>query len=196
MADKERIIFTGLTGTLGKEFLAKYSDKYDIIGVDRKTHDLSKKIKIDCLPSLQGNGLPFTHAVFSANSCAQKKLIEYTDKEITAAMNVAIGSVITMVQQLVKSWEGSTNDKTITIISSVSGLKPYGLNQVLYGTIKAAQLAMVDQLATQLQPLNVRVNAIVPTAFPRIVSTAIVAAAIDELISYRHNRFKYLIDGV
>lgn len=83
-------------------------------------------------------------------------------------------------------WQGRTDNRelrrNVVNISSSSGLHVYPNEwQGLYSASKAALNYLTCHLAHDLQPLGVRVNALCPTAFPRLTPTERVARAIIAL---------------
>lgn len=67
-------------------------------------------------------------------------------------------------------------------VSSIAGSRVYsGNGQSVYGAAKAAMNMLTRHMASEFQAIGVRVNAIAPNTFPRIVSLERVLAGIREL---------------
>ncbi len=202
-----RVLITGHTGRLGVPLVNALSETFDVVGVSRKklkglnasqiSCDL-KRTPDDLVANARDDGPIFEHAVLAANLCPWKELGELTNEDIATALSVGVTSVLKVAQQLEADWKACTRDakydRSITIVSSIAGAKVFGTKQVLYGTVKAAQFALAEQLAGALAPLNVRVNVLLPNSFPSIIKTEAVVSSIVRLINGRENRLKeYLL---
>jgi NAD(P)-dependent dehydrogenase (short-subunit alcohol dehydrogenase family) len=86
-----------------------------------------------------------------------------------------------------RAWQASSEDnrrhnRNVINVSSVSAFNVYsGRGQIGYSASKAALNIASLHLASELAPVGVRVNVLAPNAFPRIVSTERVLAALCEL---------------
>lgn len=72
--------------------------------------------------------------------------------------------------------------RNVVSVTSTAGVFAYlGQGQSVYAATKAALNHLTVHLADELSPIGVRVNAVAPNAFPAIVPTNRVAAAVVEL---------------
>src|SRR5262249_25257665 len=75
-----------------------------------------------------------------------------------------------------------TCNMNIVNVSSTEGLKiSRGLNQSIYSSSKAALIFLTRHMADEFGAIGVRVNALAPNTFPRIVPTASVVEGIRTL---------------
>jgi NAD(P)-dependent dehydrogenase (short-subunit alcohol dehydrogenase family) len=80
--------------------------------------------------------------------------------------------------------ENRAVNRNIVNLSSTAGLKIYhNLNQSIYSASKAALNFLTRHMADEFRPIGLRVNAVAPNTFPRIVSTESVVAAVRKLDS-------------
>jgi NAD(P)-dependent dehydrogenase (short-subunit alcohol dehydrogenase family) len=78
--------------------------------------------------------------------------------------------------------ENRAANRNIVNLSSTAGLKIYhNLNQSIYSASKAALNFLTRHMADEFRPIGLRVNAVAPNSFPRIVSTESVVAAVRKL---------------
>jgi NAD(P)-dependent dehydrogenase (short-subunit alcohol dehydrogenase family) len=78
--------------------------------------------------------------------------------------------------------ENRAANRNIVNLSSTAGLKIYhNLNQSIYSASKAALNFLTRHMADEFRPIGLRVNAVAPNTFPRIVSTESVVAAVRKL---------------
>jgi NAD(P)-dependent dehydrogenase (short-subunit alcohol dehydrogenase family) len=72
--------------------------------------------------------------------------------------------------------------RNVINVSSLAGVEIFpNLGQSVYSATKAALNHMTRHMANEFRPLGIRVNALAPNSFPRIVSTARVADALVTL---------------
>lgn len=80
--------------------------------------------------------------------------------------------------------ENAAVNRSVINISSTAGLHVYpGQGQSVYAATKAALNQLTLHMAAELAPIGVRVNAVAPNAFPRIVPTARVCWAVHQFAS-------------
>jgi len=73
-------------------------------------------------------------------------------------------------------------NRNVVNVASTAGLKIYrGLNQSIYSASKAALIFLTRHMADEFGTIGVRVNALAPNTFPRIVSTESVVEGIRSL---------------
>jgi NAD(P)-dependent dehydrogenase (short-subunit alcohol dehydrogenase family) len=78
--------------------------------------------------------------------------------------------------------ENRAANRNIVNLSSTAGLKIYhNLNQSVYSASKAALNFLTRHMADEFRPIGLRVNAVAPNTFPRIIPTEGVVAAIRKL---------------
>jgi NAD(P)-dependent dehydrogenase (short-subunit alcohol dehydrogenase family) len=78
--------------------------------------------------------------------------------------------------------ENRAERRGVVNISSVSGLRVFpGLHQSVYSASKAALNYLSLHMAEEFGTFGVRVNALLPTSFPRVIPTANVADALAQL---------------
>jgi NAD(P)-dependent dehydrogenase (short-subunit alcohol dehydrogenase family) len=86
-------------------------------------------------------------------------------------------------------------NRNIVNVSSTAGVKIYrGLHQGLYSASKAALNFLSRHMADEFSSMGVRVNALAPNSFPRLVRTSKVASAIVKLDSGQMNGSVLLLD--
>ena len=108
------------------------------------------------------------------------------DVERTFAMNVAVplALAVRVVQQFWRDRpaENSAAGRNVVNVSSLSGSRVYPhLGQAVYAASKAALTHLTRHLGAEFATYGVRVNAVAPTSFPALVSTAAVTDAIVRL---------------
>ncbi|WP_227979092.1 SDR family NAD(P)-dependent oxidoreductase [Nocardia spumae] len=79
--------------------------------------------------------------------------------------------------------ENRARNRNIVNVSSLSGSRVYTGGQAIYAASKAALDHLTRHIAVEFAEFGVRANGIAPTAFPALVPTEVVAAAIAELDS-------------
>lgn len=185
----ENILVTGHTGVLGNELMKLAPN---MIGISRSNgYDLAnlKPTAMEELWELHG---PITHVVHCANLRSINNLELQTADQAADAYKVAVYSACEIYKQLTPLWKNVKLDKSLTLISSVSGTYYCGANQVIYGPLKAAQIS----LATYLDSLSdVRCNVVIPDGFPRYIPTQRVVDAISRCMNdIRLRRANIVID--
>lgn len=77
--------------------------------------------------------------------------------------------------------ENRAENRNVVNVSSLSGSKVYGGSQAVYASSKAALNHLTRHMAAEFDSFGVRVNGLAPNAFPGVVSTESVAAALVRL---------------
>jgi NAD(P)-dependent dehydrogenase (short-subunit alcohol dehydrogenase family) len=73
-------------------------------------------------------------------------------------------------------------NRNIINVSSIAGTNVYsGVGQSVYAASKAALDHMTRHMAVEFREIGIRVNALAPNSFPRIIPTARVVEALKEL---------------
>ncbi|MDI1296750.1 MAG: glucose 1-dehydrogenase [bacterium] len=93
----------------------------------------------------------------------------FPDKAWASVMAVNVQGPFTLVREMLAILEKSGSDtdpSRIINIGSVAGVKPEGLSAYSYAASKAAVHMLTRDLASDLAPRNITVNAIVPGFFP------------------------------
>ena len=120
-----------------------------------ETEEAGKKVSDFIL----SNGMEIESAVFAAGIFAVKPLRMIKHDFFLKSLDIAVFSVIQIIQILTAKKINGNNLKNAVIISSISarqGVKGYGM----YSAVKAGLLGLMRSLAVEFAPI--RVNAIVP----------------------------------
>lgn len=126
------------------------------LAVDFTKTEETNKLITDFIVS---NNIEIEDAVFAAGIFSVKPLRMIKHDSFIKSLDIAIFSVIQIMQIVTAKKINGNNFKNAVIISSVSaiqGVKGYGL----YSTVKAGLLGLMRSLAVELAPM--RINAIVP----------------------------------
>lgn len=109
---------------------------------------------------LISNQMQVSHAVFAAGVFSIKPLRVVDYSFVKKNFDIALFSIIAIMQLLSSKKVNANSLKSVVMISSVSavlGTKGYGI----YGSVKAAMLGLMKSLAAELAP-QTRVNAVLP----------------------------------
>ena len=132
--------------------------------------DLSGLAGAEALASeLQARESKIDILVNNAGQAWGASLEEFPEKGWDRVLNVNVKGPFFVIQQLLPLLEaaGDADDPARIInIGSIDGLRPPRLQTYSYSPSKAAIHAMTRQLAAELAPRNVIVNAIAPGPFP------------------------------
>lgn len=198
---KKTVLFTGSTGRLGSFFAARYGNQYKIIGVARR-QPASPLPFLDFIACDLGSGLdPIFERIASKqyqidvviNAAVGSRWVGVANKTMTEfqrefAINVAVP--LELSNRILQSqWEGAGSEKnhahnrSVVNLSSTAGVYVYpGSGQGAYAAEKAALNMLSRHMALEYEPFGIRVNAIAPNTFPRIVSVERVAQSVAECI--------------
>jgi NAD(P)-dependent dehydrogenase (short-subunit alcohol dehydrogenase family) len=77
--------------------------------------------------------------------------------------------------------ENRRRNRSVVNLSSISGVETYGGGQGVYAASKAALNALTRHMALDYAPIGVRVNALAPTGFPRLIPIERVVERIRQL---------------
>ena len=99
---------------------------------------------------------------------------------VTAPLRLA--TVVAEMYWSAHELENRRERRNIVNITSVSAIQVFPhCGQAIYSASKAAFLLLSCHMSAEFASLGIRVNAIAPTAFPRLVSTDAVLDAIEQL---------------
>ncbi len=135
--------------------LLPFSDKHLSLVVDfsniEESEDIIKKFILD-------NNIEIKHAVFAAGIFSIKPLRMLTHNYFQKSFDIAVYSIIQIMQIVTSKKINKDNFESAVIISSIAakvGTKGY----VLYSGVKAALLGITHSLAVEFAP-NIRTHAI------------------------------------
>lgn len=171
MSSKKKVIITGCSGRLATQFIAAFSNKYDITGISRKPKNNSLEYN-----HIQLSLCNYSSVISSDIDCWINNAYFYNMQEPQNyngkfLEEIYIGLVLPyeISCALYDVWHNSGMDKSILNISSISGINFYSTNQTTYSACKAGLNRMTQDLSKSFLP-KVRVNAIAPNSFPYYVS--------------------------
>lgn len=116
--------------------------------------------KIQLQDYMSSNQIQVSYAVFAAGIFSVKPLRSLDYPFLKKNFDIALFSVIALMQLLSSKKMNANNLESVVMVSSVSalmGTKGYSI----YGSVKAAMLGLMKSLAAELSP-RVRVNAVLP----------------------------------
>ena len=116
--------------------------------------------KIQLQDYMSSNQIQVSYAVFAAGIFSVKPLRSLDYPFLKRNFDIALFSVIALMQLLSSKKMNANNLESVVMVSSVSalmGTKGYSI----YGSVKAAMLGLMKSLAAELSP-RVRVNAVLP----------------------------------
>lgn len=176
-------------------FFNKYQDDYLIVGCGRTAkpnsahHFIQADITTQAEEIVKETLQKFKRIDVLCNNAAIyhcRPLEEISSKEMMDVYNTNVIAPHVLSMTVFKMfWKdrakrNGERNRNIINISSISGLKIYD-QQGAYGPSKAALNMLTDFQARELEPYNIRVNALAPTAFPRIISSEKVAAEVVKM---------------
>lgn len=173
MLRKAKVLFTGYSGNLGRNFSELYGRVCDIDGIAKngnkeqvgiKNHilcDLSQQLSSEFLNNITEAN--YDHLVISSVSKPYHVNLDTTEEEgvLTSLLNESIVSGYLIAKAFTKS--DHLRNRSITIISSTSAIYPE--TKMFYGVIKAAQQSLSYQLAYRLKSTKIRSNCLLPGRF-------------------------------
>lgn len=116
--------------------------------------------KIQLQDYMSSNQIQVSYAVFAAGIFSVKPLRSLDYPFLKKNFDIALFSVIALMQLLSSKKMNANNLESVVMVSSVSalmGTKGYSI----YGSVKAAMLGLMKSLAAELSP-RTRVNAVLP----------------------------------
>lgn len=153
--------------------LLPFSDKHLSLVVDfsniEESEDIIKKFILD-------NNIEIKHAVFAAGIFSIKPLRMLTHDYFQKSFDIAVYSIIQIMQIVTSKKINKDNFESAVIISSIAakvGTKGY----VLYSGVKAALLGITHSLAVEFAP-NIRINSILPGSI-RTKATAFIYNSVE-----------------
>jgi NAD(P)-dependent dehydrogenase (short-subunit alcohol dehydrogenase family) len=199
---KRVCLLTGAGGRLGQAFCSLHADRYAIAAVHGRRRppegpdvlpieaDLTRPEHLE--RAVQAALDRFGRVDLIVNAAVryvlEPALDEATLSSLQAQFEVNVFAPLRLVAAVARAgWQGREADnraqnRSVVNVSSLSGTNVYeGRGQAAYAASKAALDMLTRHLASELKPLGVRCNAVAPNAFPRLVSTEAVAAAIARL---------------
>ena len=157
--DGHNLLLTDLSEEALQETVSSLSElgKHMFLPLDFSDVESAKEALKDYLVS---NNIEVSHAVFAAGIFSVKPLRMIDYGFLKKNFDIALFSIVELVQLLASKKVNSDNLKAAVMISSVSaimGTKGY----CVYSAVKGAMLGLVKSMATELAP-KTRVNAILP----------------------------------
>jgi NAD(P)-dependent dehydrogenase (short-subunit alcohol dehydrogenase family) len=110
----------------------------------------SKSVRISHLISLAGGAFPEEFGGFRALEM----------DIINSSINLNLTSHLCITKRILPLMEGNYCNRTITFVSSINAIMDFGL--VPYSAAKAGLLGATRALASELGPLGIRVNSVLP----------------------------------
>jgi NAD(P)-dependent dehydrogenase (short-subunit alcohol dehydrogenase family) len=182
-------LFTGVSGRLGRDFCARYTDRYDIIGVWWSTKPDVPICKLGSTDKDPG-------AIFglrtdlreegAVEAVAEKVIARFDSVDWQFFLNAA--APVRLVSALVRgSWQATPEEnrqrrRNVVNLSSIAATVVYeGRGQGGYAATKAALDAFTRHQASELAPIGIRVNGLAPNTFPGLVPTESVSDKVVEL---------------
>lgn len=193
---KKRVaLITGSMGRLGSALCEKYYDDYYFVGVGRTKksnfahHFIQADINTDAKAIVEETLQKFKRLDLLVNNAAIysiKPLEEITGEEMAQvfqtnviAPHVLSNTVLHLFWKARKE-KNKERNRNIINVSSISATNVYG-GQGVYAPSKAALNILTLYQAKEFAAYNIRVNALAPTGFPRIITTESVADAVVEM---------------
>jgi NAD(P)-dependent dehydrogenase (short-subunit alcohol dehydrogenase family) len=101
---------------------------------------------------------------------------------VNATMPIAVAAVVARRFWLHRRAENEACGRNVVNISSMASFGVVaGIGLSAYSASKVALNMLTGHLAAELRPIGVRVNAIAPTSFPRLVPTSVVTDAVVDV---------------
>jgi len=200
MANKPVIILTGCSGELGKTFIQRYAQDYEILGISRhnppNTQQAYRFFQAH-LPEDAGQVVSACIELHGRLDLIVNNAVIYDLKDITdtnmedfsyqLAVNVAAPLALANegLKQYWRQQPGEENlhkHRGVIHISSMSGVTAFlGHQQGAYASCKSALNMLTLHMADEYARYGVSVNAIAPGNFPHTISTESVCKKIIEL---------------
>jgi NAD(P)-dependent dehydrogenase (short-subunit alcohol dehydrogenase family) len=194
-------VLTGAGGKLGAAFCNLYRERYRILAVHRRRAPPAEGVvalQADlAAPGAIEGVVSEALARFGRIDLLVNNAVQYTlapvlsDKllsSLEAQFAVNVFAPLRLAAEVARRfWTGRAEEnqranRNLVNVSSLSGVNVYGnVGQSAYSATKSALNMLTRHLAVELASLSVRVNAVAPNGFPRIVSTEAVAASIVQL---------------
>lgn len=135
----------------------QYPNFHRILALDFSDVENAKTVLQDYIVS---NQIQVSHAVFAAGVFSVKPLRSLDYSFVKRNFDIALFSIIAIMQLLSSKKMNANNLESVVMISSVSavmGTKGYSV----YGAVKSAMLGLMKSLAVELAP-KTRVNVVLP----------------------------------
>lgn len=101
--------------------------------------------------------------VANAGITSFANFLDCTESQFDGMMAINLKGTFFLVQEAVKAMTTFEGNKSILIMSSVTGIQAHG-QLTAYGMSKAALAMMAKNLVVELSPLGIRINALAPGA--------------------------------
>ncbi|HZS22033.1 MAG TPA: SDR family oxidoreductase [Pseudonocardiaceae bacterium] len=192
-------LLTGASGLLGTHFINQYADRYAIIACQHEvgirasgatrtiTADLRDYAAVTAMVITAANAMGRIDLVVNAAAVSLRRwhdprtaLAHYVD---VMAVNVAGTAWVTAAVAAI-CWQEPDEKarRSVVNVSSTSGHEVYdGEHDLAYPASKAAVNMLTVHQAGELEAFGVRVNAVAPTSFPRLIPVGRVTEAIVSL---------------
>jgi len=194
---KKVLLFTGATGSLGREFIERFQDKYEFIPTARtKAPNFSDQLVPSDIRTADGQTELLNHVenmyespdilINNAVYYCIKPLVDMTHSQVENQFLTNIVACLTLANLVVnRFWKNATQSnrerrRGIINIGSTSGVHFYATQgQGCYSATKSALHMVTRHMAAEYNSYHIRVNAIAPTTFPGAVPISLVADWID-----------------
>lgn len=204
--NRKVILFTGCTGRLGTFFLQRYKHAYTIVGVARR----DPLFTCNGFEFMRGDicweAEKIVHTVLQKygridtliNAAASSRWMELKDKQPNEFNNELRTNLIAPLEFsnkiLQAFWikqtqeENKKKNRSVIHIGSIAGVNVYpNSGQGVYASTKAALHMLTRHMASEYIRYGIRVNALAPNTFPRLVSLERICEAIAASIEGKAN---------
>lgn len=191
------VLLTGCTGRLGTFFLQHYKHAYTIIGVARRDPAFTK----DGFEFIRGDICweagkivdtvleKYGHVDTVIHGAVSSRWVELKDKlpnEFMNELRINLIAPLELSNKILQAcWikegaeENKKKNRSIIHMGSIAGVKLYpDSGQGAYASTKAALHTLTKHMASEYADHGIRVNALAPNSFPRLVSLERVCNAV------------------
>lgn len=204
--NRKVILFTGCTGRLGTFFLQHYNHAYTIVGIARR----DPLFPCDGFEFIRGDicweAEKIVHNVLQKygridmliNAAAVSRWVELKDKhpnEFNNELRTNLIAPLELSNKILQTFwikqikeENKKKNRSVINIGSIAGINVYpDSGQGVYASTKAALHMLTRHMASEYIRYGIRVNALAPNTFPRLVSLERVCEAIIASIEGKAN---------
>ena len=187
--NRKVILFTGCTGRLGTFFLQHFNYAYIIVGIARR----DPLFPCNGFEFIRGDICweteKIVHTVLQKygridtliNAAASSRWVELKDKhpnEFSNELRTNLIAPLELSNKILQTFwiketqeENQKKNRSVINIGSIAGVKVYpNSGQGVYASTKAALHMLTRHMASEYTHYGIRVNAIAPNTFPRLIS--------------------------